>query len=179
MKRLPFFLLTLALFTACNAPQKGKCTIKGVISAEDKRDSCYIFLVPQGPHEASDVDSTLILNGAFEFTAEKEQMAIIRVTKYRRFGLQDLLVVTEPGTVDVTIAASSRCGGTPQNDSLQVWKELTEAATAQRTGAGDKAERDAIHNAYKQRSQQIAHNCGDESSLGKFLLSLYPDKAEK
>ncbi|MCQ2175156.1 MAG: DUF4369 domain-containing protein [Bacteroidales bacterium] len=176
MKRLTFFLLSFAIFAACSAPQKGKCTIKGIISAEDKRDSCYIFLVPQGPHEASDVDSTLILGGAFEFTTEKEQMAVLRVTKYRRFGLQDLLVVTEPGTVQVEIGESSTGRGTRQNDSLQVWKNLTEQYNLDAKGIVSEEGRAAFREIYKNRSREIAHGCGDESTLGKFLLGLFPEK---
>lgn len=176
MKRLTFFLLSFAIFAACSAPQKGKCTIKGVISAEDKRDSCYIFLVPQGPHEASDVDSTIILGGAFEFTTEKEQMAVLRVTKYRRFGLQDLLVVTEPGTVQVEIGESSTGRGTRQNDSLQVWKNLTEQYNLDAKGIVSEEGRAAFREIYRNRSREIAHGCGDESTLGKFLLGLFPEK---
>ena len=32
-------------------------------------------------------------------------------------------LLTEPGEVQVTIGANSTTGGTPQNDSLQVWKD--------------------------------------------------------
>lgn len=178
MKHFPTLFLIIAIVSACNVQDNGKCTIKGVITAEDKRDSCYIFLVPQGPHEACDVDSTLILNGAFEFTAEKEQMAIIRVTKMRRYGTQDLLVVTEPGTVLVEIGNSSSCSGTRQNDSLQVWKTLTEQHNLNSRVANTEEERQAYRNIYKKRSQSMAHALGDESTLGKFLLSLYPDRKQ-
>lgn len=176
MKHLPIILLTLAAFSACNTQESGKCTIKGTINADDKRDSCYVFLVPQGPHEASEVDSTLILNGAFEFTVEKEKMAIVRVTKYRRLGLQDLLVVTEPGTVKVELGESSKGGGTRQNDSLQVWKNLTEQYNLDNRAITSEEERTALREVYKTRTREIAHECGDDSVLGKFLLGLYPEK---
>lgn len=176
MKHLPILLLALAACLACNTQESGKCTIKGVINAEDKRDSCYVFLVPQGPHEASEVDSTLILNGSFEFTVEEEKMAIVRVTKYRRLGLQDLLVVTEPGTVRVELSGSSNGSGTEQNDSLQVWKALTEQYNLANKSAASEAERTALREVYKTRTHEIAHGCGDDSTLGKFLLGLYPEK---
>ena len=176
MKHLPILLLALAACSACNTQESGKCIIKGVINAEDKRDSCYVFLVPQGPHEASEVDSTLILNGSFEFTVEEEKMAIVRVTKYRRLGLQDLLVVTEPGTVRVELSGSSNGSGTEQNDSLQVWKALTEQYNLANRSAASEAERTALREVYKTRTHEIAHGCGDDSTLGKFLLGLYPEK---
>lgn len=176
MKHLPILLLALAAFSACNTQESGKCIIKGVINAEDKRDSCYVFLVPQGPHEASEVDSTLILNGSFEFTVEEERMAIVRVTKYRRLGLQDLLVVTEPGTVRVELSGSSNGGGTEQNDSLQVWKTLTEQYNLDSKSILSEEGRKVLREEYKKRTHEIAHGCGDGSTLGKFLLGLYPEK---
>ena len=179
MKKLIVFFVAFATIVSCTRHPEGRCVINGTIDDPDNRDGEWIFIVPQGPHEPSEVDSVLIDNGRFTFVTDQEKMGIIRVTMYRRLGLQDLLVVTEPGEVKVTISASSSCGGTPQNDSLQVWKELTETATMQRSSCRDKAVRDSIHNAYKQRSRQIAHNCGDESTLGKFLLSLYPEKPNK
>ena len=175
MKHISIFFLTLALFSSCNTREGGECTIKGVIASEDKRDSCYVFLVPQGPHEASEVDSTLITNGTFEFTVEKERMAIVRVTKYRRFGLQDLLVVTEPGKVSVEIGESSIGGGTVQNDSLQVWKQLTERYNLSARNAASEEERIALREAYKQRTRSMAAALGHESTLGSFLNGLYPE----
>lgn len=41
-----------------------------------------------------------------------------------RYGTQDLLVVTEPGVINVVIVTVSSGSGTPQNEALQTWKEL-------------------------------------------------------
>ncbi|MEZ7948315.1 MAG: hypothetical protein QMB84_08595, partial [Macellibacteroides fermentans] len=37
--------------------------------------------------------------------------------------LQELLVVTEPGTISVILDTESSAKGTPQNEALQLWKE--------------------------------------------------------
>ena len=44
--------------------------------------------------------------------------------------------------------------------------------------AGRKAEADSVHNAYKERTRELARNVGEESILGAFLLNLYPVPAE-
>ena len=165
MKKIALLAYAVLLAACAGTPKEG-CIIKGVIDDPDDRDGEYVFLVPAGPHEDADVDSVLIDKGHFEFVVDKEEMNIIRVTKYRRLGLQDLIVVTEPGVVEAVISSDSHAKGTPQNDSLQVWKDLT-------TGTVIKGE------SYKQRTREIAHNCGDDSTVGKFLLGMYPEPKEK
>ena len=83
-----------------------------------------IYLVPMFGHEdAAHVDSTIIKNGRFEFATDSCEMKRITVEVSARYGTQDLLVVTEPGDIQVSIGKNSRAGGTPENDSLQVWKD--------------------------------------------------------
>ena len=99
------------------------CRIHGVMESDDW-DGKRIFLVPfEGVRDSTTVDSVVIENGTFEFTADTAEMKIIRLDYHFRRGTQDLLVITEPGDIDVFIGAVSHAGGTPQNDSLQVWKD--------------------------------------------------------
>lgn len=179
MRRFLLIFAAVAVISSCSGHQEGICVINGTIDDPDNRDGEWIFLVPQGPHEDSEVDSTIIDKGKFTFVTDNERMSVIRVTKFRRIGLQDLLVVTEPGLVEVSIAASGCGGGTPQNDSLQLWKSLTEDFAKVVRTISDKQEMDSVRAAYIQRTRQLAHNCGDSTTLGKFLLSLYPDKKSK
>ena len=182
MKKLILFIAATAALISCSNYPKGSCVINGTIDDPDNRDGAWIFLVPQGPHEPAEVDSVLIENGKFTFVTDRERMGIIRVTMYRRLGLQDLLVVTEPGEINVTISASSRCGGTPQNDSLQVWKELTmemNAATSNLYQMGMKAQADSLRAIYKERSRQLCENVGPETTLGAFLLKMFPPRHQE
>lgn len=170
--------LTMLLTVACEqkTPQaSGKCRIHGTISQQlnDKR----IFLVPlYGPKTAEYVDSIEIKDGKFEFATDTLMMAQILVDYHYRMGIQPLLVVTEAGDVQVTIGAESSATGTPQNDSLQHWKELTEAHQAQLLQlreAGKKAEADSLHMAYKQLTRQMAQQM-EGTLLGDFLAQMYP-----
>ena len=62
---------------------------------------------------------------------------------------------------------------TPQNDSLQVWKNLT-TKHYQQLPRTPKENVDALKAAYVARTRQIASNVGENSTLGKFLNSRFP-----
>lgn len=129
MKKITLTLLCLAamvgtmVMTGCKATAKEACRIHGTMESS-RWDGKRIFLVPMfGPQDAAHVDSVVIQDGKFEFAADTAEMKIIRVDYHYREGAQDLLIVSEPGDIQVTIGANSTSAGTPQNDSLQVWKD--------------------------------------------------------
>lgn len=103
--------------------------IKGSTS-QSRLNGERVFLVPYGSKAYEDsigVDSTVIENGKFEFRGRKgEFLARVTMDRRVRYGTQDLLVVTEPGQIDVVIDSVSSGHGTPQNEALQNWKELKE-----------------------------------------------------
>ena len=123
---LAFGLMTvtnMVVMAGCEVTTKQTCRILGTMES-NRWDGKKIFLVPMfGLQDAAHVDSVVIKNGKFEFTVDTLEMNVIRVDYHYRDGVQDLLVVTEPGDVKVTIGANSVSEGTPQNDSLQVWKD--------------------------------------------------------
>lgn len=111
---------------ASNAENK-PCHIHGTLP-----DSSYngyrVFLIStetMGKDGNKGVDSVEVQNQQFDFHVDRNEVAIIRMSWKRRFGLEDLLVVVEPGEINVTLDSISSSGGTPMNDSLQAWKELT------------------------------------------------------
>ena len=171
--------LTVIMMTGCGKSQSavegGQCRIHGTISQQynDKR----IFLVPlTGPQTAEYVDSIEVKDGKFEFTTDTLMMAKILVDYHYRMGVQPLLVVTEPGDVQVTIGEISSATGTPQNDSLQQWKMATETHNSQlmqlRQQSKDE-QADSVHQVYKRYTRQLAKNL-EGTLLGDFLGSLYP-----
>lgn len=183
MKRFLLFSLAVALLTlvaACDggksAKQAGVCRIHGVASnpnLEGKR----IFLVPLvGPATAANVDSIEIHQGRFEFQTDTMMMAKILIDYHFRDGFQPLLVVVEPGDVDVVIDSVSSAKGTPQNDSLQQWKIMTERHNfmlAQLRRTGKNAEADSVHLTHKKATRRMAANM-KEGLLHDFLEGLYP-----
>ena len=114
---------SMVVMAGCKSAEKGNCRIHGTMES-NRWDGKKIFLVPMfGLQDAAHVDSVVIKDGKFEFVADTTEMKVIRIDYHYRDGVQDLLVVSEPGDVTVVIGANSVSSGTPQNDSLQVWKD--------------------------------------------------------
>ena len=175
MKKAFFLLaaLTVVLISSCGRDQY---RIHGRVTSNDLEDM-QIFLVPLGHETAEFVDSVHIHNHEFFFQGKEHWMCEIRLGKRQRDKGQNLLVVTEPGDIYVTIGPDSRGGGTPQNDSLQVWKDLTiqrNAVFGPLYDAGMKAQADSVHQLYKERTRAMARSLGEDSILGAFLMDLYP-----
>ena len=166
-------LLAAVSLASCDRDQY---RIHGRVTSNEL-DGIQVFLVPVGHEEPENVDSVYIRNHEFEFKGKKHWMCTIRLDRYHRDKGQNLLVATEPGDIYVTIGPDSHGGGTPQNDSLQVWKDLTIAFNnryGQLYEAGLKEEAAAEREAYIQRTRQMALALGEDSMAGAFLLSLYP-----
>ena len=190
-KVLPFYLFTLLLlFGSCQQSNDGKCHIEGTVNGE-QYEGKRIFLVPNsGPATMETVDSMEIKDGKFHFEPDSVQMYKILLDYHYRIGLQPLLIVGEPGTINVTIDSISHATGTPQNDSLEQWKVQTEIHNrqlgmmrknmAELNKRGDSLQAkyiqqraDSFHLVYKNYTRQLAKNM-EGSVLGDFLNSLYP-----
>ena len=190
-KVLPFYLFTLLLlFGSCQQANDGKFHVEGAVNGE-QYEGKRIFIVPlYGPKTAEYVDSMEITNGKFHFTKDTMQMYKILLDYHYRMGVQQLLVVGEPGTIQVVIDSVSHATGTPQNDSLEQWKAQTEIHNRQLglmrknmmdlQKAGDSVQAkyiqqraDSFHLVYKNYTRQMAKNL-EGTILGDFLKELYP-----
>lgn len=174
-KTIISFLAGVALLVSCS--QEKGYVIYGTVSNPDL-EGAQVFLVPLENAVKETIDSVSIHNQVFEFRGTEEKMAEIRIEMFKRYGNENLLVVTEPGETYVTIGQISSGRGTPQNDSLQVWKNLTKdyyqkAASLIRQDRKDDAA--ALRESYAARSRQMASNVGEESTLGIFLNSRFPE----
>lgn len=196
MKKILLCFMAVAAMTMFYSCQQndGKCYIEGTVVGE-QYEGKRIFIVPiYGPKTAEYVDSMEITNGKFhftkDFTKDTMQMYQILLDYHYRMGVQQLLIVGEPGHIQVTIDSISSAKGTPQNDSLQAWKEVTEKhykdyATYNRTvsmlrkeGMMEQADQMAqqgreIHLAYKRYSRRMADNL-KEGVLHDFLKENFP-----
>ena len=193
MKKILLCLMTVivvTLFFSCQGGNGGICRIHGVVNGE-QYEGKRIFLVPMyGPKTAEYVDSMEITNGQFHFEPDSAQMYKILLDYHYRFGLQPLLIVGEPGTIEVIIDSISHATGTPQNDSLEKWKVQTEIhnlqlakmrkniADLQMKGDTVQAQylaqrADSFHLAYKNYTRRLAKNL-KEGVLYDFLKEMYP-----
>ena len=165
-----------ALLASCAEQEKGY-VIYGTVSNPDL-EGAQVFLVPLENAVKETIDSVYISNQMFEFRGTEEKIADIRIERFKRFGNENLLVITEPGETFVTIGQVSSGRGTPQNDSLQVWKNLTKQYNMQVSSLrsqGRKEDAAALRESYIARTRQMARNVGEESTLGKLLNSRFPE----
>ena len=193
MRKILLCFMTVAaamMMCSCQSANNGKCRINGVVKGE-QYEGKRIFLVPMyGPKTAEYVDSMEITNGQFHFEPDSAQMYKILLDYHYRFGLQPLLIVGEPGTIEVIIDSISHATGTPQNDSLEKWKVQTEIhnlqlakmrkniADLQMKGDTVQAQylaqrADSFHLAYKNYTRRLAKNL-KEGVLYDFLKEMYP-----
>ncbi|MBR5076543.1 MAG: DUF4369 domain-containing protein [Bacteroidales bacterium] len=175
MKRSIFLtvLLGAALLSSCGRDQY---RIHGRVTSNEL-EGIQVFLVPVGHEEPENVDSVRIHNHEFAFKGDRHWMCTIRLDRHHRDKGQNLLVATEPGDIYVTIGPDSSGGGTPQNDSLQLWKDLTirfnrEWTELVNTGQAELA--DSLRADYLDRTRQLALALGEDSIAGGFLLKMYP-----
>jgi hypothetical protein len=193
MRKILLCFIAVAAVTmmfSCQSANNGKCRINGVVNGE-QYEGKRIFLVPMyGPKTAEYVDSMEITNGQFHFEPDSAQMYKILLDYHYRFGLQPLLIVGEPGTIEVIIDSISHATGTPQNDSLEKWKVQTEIHNMQLAKMrkiiadlqmkGDTVQArylaqraDSFHLAYKNYTRRLAKNL-KEGVLYDFLKEMYP-----
>jgi len=182
-------VLALTALHSCQQQSDGRCRIEGTVNGE-QYEGKRIFLVPfSGPATAETVDSMEITDGKFHFEPDSMQMYKILLDYHYRFGLQPLLIVAEPGVVKVTIDSISHAAGTPQNDTLEHWKQVTEQhnhrifpmrkAIAQLKGSDTiqannlKHQADSIHLVYKNYTRELAKTM-DGTVLGDFLKGFFP-----
>lgn len=187
-------VVAASMFYSCQQEGSKECRIQGVVNGE-QYEGKRIFLVPMnGPKTAEYVDSMEIKDGKFffskDFSKDTMQMYKILLDYHYRFGVQPLIIVGEPGTINITIDTISHAVGTPQNDSLEKWKVRTEIHNrelgkmrrfiAELQMRGDSAQAnyitqraDSFHLVYKNYTRRLAENM-KEGVLHDFLKELYP-----
>ena len=197
MKKILLCFMAVAvatMFYSCQVEGSKECRIQGVVNGE-QYEGKRIFLVPMnGPKTAEYVDSMEIKDGKFyfskDFSKDTMQMYKILLDYHYRFGVQPLIIVGEPGTINISIDTVSHAMGTPQNDSLEKWKVRTEMHNrelgkmrrfiAELQMRGDSAQAnyitqraDSFHLVYKKYTRRLAENM-KEGVLHDFLKGLYP-----
>lgn len=125
MRYILFFLLLL--FVACKVDNS--FTIEGS-TPNSSFNGEYVYMIPIEKYSFERVDSAIISNSSFVFSgkADSAEIFILRTQKpLSRFEMQDILVVTQPGNINVKFEECSSACGTSLNDSLQKWKEGKES----------------------------------------------------
>ena len=165
MKKIIFTLFAAAMLASCT--RSNEYVIHGTVASHEL-EGAKVYLVPIEDITKENLDSTYIHNQFFEFRGTEERVADIRLQKSKRLGVETLLVVTEPGDIYVTLGKTSTGRGTPQNDTIQAWKHLTQSLYRKQI---DKEY-------YFSRTLEMAGNIGEKTTLGSFLLSSIPEDSK-
>ena len=113
--RILFFCISCLLWASCENSRQNY-VIEGTLPSL-KYDGEWIYLVPM-ENAPGRVDSVKITNASFSFSGQGEEMRVLRLRHLLRIYIQELLVVTEPGTIHVKADSVGSVTGTPQNDAL-------------------------------------------------------------
>lgn len=109
--RILLFCISCLLWASCgNSGQN--YVIEGTLPSL-KYDGEWIYLVPM-ENAPGRVDSVKITNASFSFSGQGEEMRVLRLRHLLRIYIQELLVVTEPGTIHVKADSVGSVTGTPQ-----------------------------------------------------------------
>jgi len=123
MKKLNLLFFLIICFTGCS---KNESVINGRLP-DASFDNEWIYLVPIKNASKKTVDSVLIRDSSFQFKLKpkkQNQIFILRVKSLLlRMDLQNILIISEPGIIDVRLDKHSMASGTPLNQILQQWKE--------------------------------------------------------
>jgi hypothetical protein len=159
--------LLLAGLLGCSG--RHLAVIEGTLPGGSRYDGETVYLVPVEKATADNVDSTCIRRGAFRFERilgdEPEGVCIIRTRPLLRRALEELLVIPEPGRLQVTLDSVSSAHGTPLNEALQQWKERKQQYDAQRHSRKKAGEEYADYTC-----QFILRN--RENAAGRFVYGL-------
>ena len=111
----------LSVLTACHGGRNERLAedefvVEGTLPA-DRYEGAWLYMVPMRGPEPKPVDSVAVArDGSFRFRGNVEQVAVLRLDWHVRYGIQELLVVTEPGVTRVRLDSISSCAtmeGTP------------------------------------------------------------------
>lgn len=194
MKKILFPVAIAAMMMACGNASNKDFTIEGTVT-QARLEGQKIFLVPMDDSIKKEigVDSTVIKDMKFQFKGNKEFVGDIRLDWRVRMGTQNLFVITEPGTITVKIDSNSIGGGTPQNEALQQWKDLTikrnKAAMFQGRhvryllSQGDTAYAHRLQDSiktyienYREESRQMAKRFDEGSTFREFIYKMCPER---
>ncbi|MDH6304491.1 hypothetical protein M2459_001224 [Parabacteroides sp. PF5-5] len=125
MKRLIILFVFCSCIMACHEKEE-HLTIDGTLRTDRSFDGEILYLMPMSGATPENRDSAIVKDGRFTFyrKVDSTDVCIIRAKNFAQsYFLQPLLVVTEPGVLEVRLDSASYAKGTPLNDILQEWKE--------------------------------------------------------
>ena len=126
MRRILVTGLILLIVASCS--HKETFRIDGTVTDTTFNGSKVYLVALDGPI-SKNVDSTILENGGFNFEKKADTLCVRILRIPARFPkvIEDLVVVLEPGSLNVRLSDNSYGTGTRLNNMLQSWKEKKHA----------------------------------------------------
>lgn len=122
MKTTPVLLVCLLMATSCNKGQVLR--INGCVD-NPVFDGSKVYVIGSSVTGEPREDSAVIRNSRFTFTLPADSLAVksISIPPKDAEGVQDLIFIGEPGTLDVMMSQKSHSSGTRLNRLIMEWKK--------------------------------------------------------
>jgi len=126
MRRSWLLLPVILILFSCK--HAGTFTVDGVVPDTVFNGSKVYLVALDGPITKR-VDSTVLTDGKFHFEMKADTLGvrILRIPFRLPDMVEDLVVVTEAGTMTAELSSDSHGSGTPLNNKLQGWKDKKRA----------------------------------------------------
>lgn len=186
MKHLIIILAALALASCTRSKHY---TIDGTIYGGGNFEGETIYLLPFFNTAEGRSDSTVVKNSRFHFEGEvdDDEVCILRFRPMMELFLDKLVVIKEPGHIWVVLNRPSTAKGTPQNDSLQHWREYQTDINRQLHSLNDtlrKAQNvdsrrvnltiDSLRQAFDKHNRQVVDR--NNNAFGTYVMRYAIDK---
>jgi len=183
MKNILFLIFFVSL-AACTNP-KQSCVIEGALPSDDY-DNEAVYWVPMEGDHPKPVDSTRIHKNTFRIVISDHNLnktGVVRLKPILRLALQEILVYTERGTVNVKLDSISSASGTPLNDVFQKWKDRKYTYDRERYEIRKNNKNTLDQDEIKEKNEKLRDAYLDDIYLiiyenkdndaGKFILSIH------
>jgi hypothetical protein len=119
------YILPVVFILALSSCKEKPCFIVDGKVSYKAFEGSRIYLVALDAPITRNVDSTVVINGTFSFRVKADSTIakILRLPIRYPNMAEDLVVITEPGTLHAVIGTKSYGEGTRLNDKLQQWKQ--------------------------------------------------------
>ncbi len=179
-------LLSL-LSTGCERDKS--YVIEGSVYGGRNFEDEIIYLVPFAGGMTDKIDSAVIHEGHFRFEGEADHDVVyyLRMRPMMRLFIDELVIIKEPGHLRTRLSRVSYAKGTPQNDSLQNWRDykshidsvkITLNKQLKRAEKDDparaaflKAQMDSLSAAFNKRNRETAAR--NDNAFGEYIARYF------
>jgi len=182
--QLSCYSVIILFVVACT---NNSAVIQGSLPNDNYRDE-WVYWAPMEGASSKTVDSVRINHDSFRLVLSAQnhnKLGIVRVRPVLRLALQEVVVFTEPGIIEVKLDSVSSASGTPLNEALQIWKnrkhqfDRETSILRKKLRTAETSEADVIRTEIEKVAADYYHDIfqmvlkNQNNEIGRFLLLRY------